>query len=582
MSGPAKIAIVQPLFMQSCAEDSIRFSHLATVNCLLDNMSEGACLADRNSVILDCNAAFLEITGYARNEVIGRTPSLFHSGFHEEHYYEEMWRHISEHGRWGGMVWNRRKNGDLYLQRITINAIFHEMEMVGYLAICKDISTGTAASCSTGLVNQTSRSSFLNRIGKFRKSGGSGYLHNAVCVMDVDDFKSINERYGHALGDRLLLEIMNRLRAELEDADAATRLSGDEFAFVVSDQPDLESVRSHLRRIVASINEPFHLDGWTLRVDVSVGVTVHPFDSSDPEVLIRHADEAMCEAKRAGHNQVQYFDMREHMELTQSYRMNEEVLNALYGGEMALWYQPKVELSSGAVLGVEALLRWIHPENGVRGPDEFLRHVRSRRVLIEIGEWVLRNAVAQIDQWHDAHGVIIPVSVNLVAKHLIEPGFPARLSMLLEEYPCVPASAIEIEILESDAIVDGDEIIQVMHACKNMGITFAMDDFGTGYSSLSQLRRLPVDTLKIDRYFAQHLLEDEGNRSIVEGVVRMAEKFGCKVVAEGVESVEHVNALLELGCSIGQGYKISKPMPADALIGWTKDWRGLLVPASQP
>jgi diguanylate cyclase (GGDEF)-like protein len=394
----------------------------------------------------------------------------------------------------------------------------------------------------------------------------------AVCFMDLDDFKPINDRYGHNVGDDLLVAMAGRLGEAVRAGDTVARIGGDEFIILLSSLRDLNEVEPAVDRILKAVALPFTVQNLELTVSASIGLTVFPLDEADGDALLRHADAAMYEAKQRGRNRFHLYDNKLDHQIQQRYREQERVKEALHNQEFCLYYQPKVSLRSGEVIGMEALLRWQHPERGLVGPYEFLPLVESTDLIVEVGEWVLDHALAQIRVWQCA-GFTIPVSVNVAARQMQQAEFVEHIREILARYPDVPAISIEMEILETAAleIIRGAQIIR--NTVDSLGITFALDDFGTGYSSLAYLKKLPVSTLKVDQSFVRDMLHDSEDQAIIGGIIQLAKVFRRKVVAEGVETAEHAAKLLELGCDFAQGFGIARPMPGEQVLDWIRVWQ---------
>jgi diguanylate cyclase (GGDEF)-like protein/PAS domain S-box-containing protein len=393
-----------------------------------------------------------------------------------------------------------------------------------------------------------------------------------VAYLDLDGFKPVNDRFGHGAGDRLLVEIANRLKEALRAVDSVARLGGDEFVVLLADLDSAQACEQALHRVMASMAAPYWIDGERVTVTASIGTTLYPTDRSDADTLLRHADQAMYAAKQAGRNRVQIFDSAQEQASRDRQQHLQRLRQALNAHEFVLYMQPKVQMREGRIVGAEALARWNHPQDGVLSPARFLPLIEGSDLEIPFGEWVIETALAQLDAWRLA-GLRMPLSINISARHLQSDNFGATLTRLLAGYPQVPAAALEIEITESAALTDLDAAISVVDSLRRIGVTVALDDFGTGYSSLTYLRRLPVDTLKIDRSFVHHMMNDSGDLAIVQGVIGLAQSFGRSVVAEGVETPEQGAMLLRMGCTLAQGYGIAAPMPAQSLAGWAQQWQ---------
>ncbi len=393
----------------------------------------------------------------------------------------------------------------------------------------------------------------------------------AVCYLDLDGFKPINDRYGHDIGDKILIQTAHRLLVTVREGDTVSRIGGDEFVLILTDLEGQEQCRLILDRVLHAIAQPIVIDDQVLEVCASIGVTLYPEDDADADILLRHADRAMYLAKDAGKNGYHLFDPVENRQLRAHKEKLQRLGQALANGEFVLHYQPKVNMLTCEVVGMEALIRWDHPEKGLLPPGEFFHHMADTPLEIEVGRWVIKRALEQQRSLR-ASGWALPVSVNISAHHLQDAGFVQQIRKLLDEIPLRQQGDLEFEILESSSIEDMTDIFHTLVSCHALGIRFSLDDFGTGYSSLAYFHRLPVDILKIDQTFVQDMLEDPQDLTIVDSVVRLAAAFRHPVIAEGVESLEHAAALLRLGCQLGQGYGIARPMPAEALIPWKEQW----------
>ena len=391
----------------------------------------------------------------------------------------------------------------------------------------------------------------------------------AVCMLDLDHFQAVNDTYGNRLGDRLLKETARRLGAFATASDAVARMGGDEFVLLMGEQADVQTIKARVAVLMEQLAAPYAIDDRVLNTTVSIGVAVFPQDDANPDTLLRHADQAMCQAKSFGRNQMHVFDVQhDHAVQTQHSRQT-RIAQALHAGELVLHYQPKVNLRTGEILGLEALLRWQHPEQGLLGPQHVLPLIEDIDLVVELGEWVLRQALAQMRQWTDA-GMSWEISVNIAAPHFHRPNFVQRLKDILHTCPEVSPARLELEILESAALEDIQYMRRMMQSCQALGVRFALDDFGTGFSSLSYLKSLPAETIKIDQSFVRGILEDGDDLTLVSAIVALAAAFHRHVVAEGVETPEQCAKLLELGCERAQGFGIARPMPAQEVLGWAR------------
>jgi diguanylate cyclase (GGDEF)-like protein/PAS domain S-box-containing protein len=394
----------------------------------------------------------------------------------------------------------------------------------------------------------------------------------SVAYLDLDGFKPINDIHGHALGDELLIAISQRMKQVLREGDTLARIGGDEFVALLVDLEHGAEYESVLARLLQAAAAPVRVGDTVLQVSASIGVTLYPQDASDADVLLRHADQAMYLAKQAGKNRYHLFDVERDVVVNTQREGLAHIRQALDRREFVLYYQPKVNMRTGEVTGAEALIRWQHPEHGLLLPAAFLPIIDQQPISIQLGEWVIDTALADMAAWQSA-GLTMAVSVNIGALQLQQTDFPARLASLLGAYPDVEPAKLELEILETSVLEDIIHTFSVMHACRALGVHFALDDFGTGYSSLIYLRRLPADRLKIDQSFVLNMIDDPDDLAIVQGVIGLARAFQRQVIAEGVETVGHGARLLRLGCVLAQGYGIARPMPAADLAAWVTSWR---------
>ena len=393
-----------------------------------------------------------------------------------------------------------------------------------------------------------------------------------VGFIDLDRFKEINDLYGRELGDLLLVEVAHRLTLSVRGGDTVSRLGGDEFVLLLTNVANMEEVDAALQRILKDISRPYEVDGWRLELTASIGATIYPLNDTDSGNLLRHADQALYQAKQTGRNRYCLFDVSLDKEARFLYQEQERIAQALKQDEMQLYYQPKVNMRSGEVFGFEALLRWNHPERGVVPPMEYLPLIEQTGLIMEIGLWVMREALWQLAVWRE-EGLNTKVSINLGSCHFRKLEFVGQLRDMLAQYPTVPPGSLELEILECAALDDLQTVREIMLGCQALGVTFAIDDFGAGYSSLAYLKRLPANMLKIDQSFVRNMLEDTGDLTIIEGVVSMASIFNLDVIAEGVETMEQGVLLLRLGCGMAQGHGIAHPMPAAAVPSWLEQFR---------
>ncbi|MGA3081332.1 MAG: EAL domain-containing protein [Terracidiphilus sp.] len=570
------IMFSEDITQQKQAEERLRLA--ASV---FTHSREGIVITDLDGNILDVNDTFTRITGYDRDEVLGRNPRLLSSGLHGREFYAEMWRAIKETGQWSGEIWNRHKSGEIYPEMLTINALFGESgDVWQYVALFSDISAlkeherklehVAHYDILTGLPN---RVLLADRLHQAMAQSRRRDQPLAVAFLDLDGFKAVNDRHGHEAGDQLLTALATRLKQTLRDGDTLARLGGDEFVVVLLDMGDIGLRSRVLNRLLEAVREPTLLGDLVLQVSASLGVTFYPQARDvDADLLLRQADHAMYQAKLAGGNCFHIFDAGNDSIVRGHHEDVAMIRKALAAREFVLYFQPMVNMRTGTVVGAEALIRWQLPERGLMPPAAFLPIIEDDPLAVELGEWVIDTALTQMETWLE-DGLDIPVSVNVSAMQLQQANFPDRLRALLAAHPSIEPSRLELEVLETSALQDMAQASQTIHACTEIGVTFALDDFGTGYSSLTYLKRLPSRILKIDQSFVRGILDDAEDLTIIEGVLLLALAFRRMVIAEGVESVEHGMTLLQMGCELAQGYCIARPMPAKDLPSWVASWR---------
>ncbi len=552
---------------------------LAQAAVVFDSSHQGIMVVDPARRITRVNPAFTRITGYAPEDVIGKTPRMLSSGLHGPEFYRQIWACIARDGFWHGEIWNRRKTGEIFAEMLSISAAQGAGgEIEHYIGVFTDISHIKAHEAElervthydllTGLPN---RRLLIDRLNQAMLRTAREGRSLAVCFLDLDGFKEINDLYGAAAGDALLVGVAAHLKSVLRSEDTLARLGGDEFVLLLSHIGSAEHCTTILDRVLEAASRPVPVQDRVLSVTASLGVSLYPDDQADPDLLLRHADQAMCVAKQAGRNRYQLFDPENDRKAHARRLQLGWLRQALEQGEFLLHYQPKVELGGGKLVGAEALLRWHDPRQGLRAPGEFLPFVAGSDLERPLGDWVIGEAVAQAARWF-GEGLDLCVSINVSANQLLDGGFHATMAQVLARHPELPPHLIELEILESAAIADMQQAIQVMGQCRQLGIRFALDDFGTGYSSLTYLRKLPVQSLKIDQSFVRDMLADPDDLGIVEGVIQLASTFQLESVAEGVETPRHARRLRDMGCHVAQGYGIARPMPADQLPAWAARW----------
>ncbi|MCP3871406.1 MAG: EAL domain-containing protein [Gammaproteobacteria bacterium] len=555
---------------QRQTEESLRLA--ASV---FDNTHDGVLITDAAGKILNVNASFTRMTGYPREQVLGRNPSMFKSGKHDWVFYREMWRALEENGFWEGEIINRRSDGEPLYETLAISTVYNEHgEVTQYVGVFSDISHfkehqehlawQARHDILTGLPNRlllAERITSAFELAKRRKQ------LVAICILDLDRFKPINDTYGHETGDQLLIEVARRLSLAVRSIDTVARLGGDEFVLVLAGCNSVTEVEEILTRVQSQLRLPFSVAEHSFRVSSSIGVAIYPVNGKDADNLLRNADYAMYGVKQSGKDSYRFFDQLEERQAKSHRQLMNELRGALKSDELCLLYQPKVDVHLGRVTGVEALVRWQHPRYGFLLPERFLPQIEMTHLAIETDQWVVSNVIRQMQAWI-SEGLDVSVNINLGALALLEPAFFQWFGTTLQNAPEIDPSRLELEISENVAFSDLELVNETIESYRELGVHFALGKFGTGSSSLTFLKKLPVQVVKIDQMFVSEMLQDSEYLAIVEGVMGLARAFNRSVVAQGVESAEHGRLLLGMGCSKMQGDGIAKPMTAVRFKEW--------------
>lgn len=538
------------------------------------NTREGVMLTDVNLRIVSVNPAFAHITGYTETDAIGNTPSFLHSGRHDRDFYAAMWGHIKDSGHWQGEVWNRRKSGEVYPELLSISEIRDTKgQVVNYVGVFSDISKLKESESKleflahhdplTGLPNRLLLMSNLRQAIEVATRNGKLL---AVLMMDLDRFKDVNDSYGHLAGDELLQKVATKLTLTLRGADTVCRLGGDEFVVVLSDISQPEDAARVANEIIEQMGMPWQLtNNCEVRIGASVGISLFPTHGGTPELLIQHADTALYLAKNEGRGRFKYFS--ENLTIAARARIDLEVRlrRALAFNELRVFYQPQIDVKTGCIAGAEALVRWQDPERGLISPSEFIPLAEETGLITEIGNWVLKEACCQAQQWVAAGFPPIIIAVNLSPHQFIYGDIYDAVSNVLEETG-LAADYLEIELTESALMQREGEAVNILNRLHALGVRLAIDDFGTGYSSLSYLKLFPLDVLKIDKSFIDDIPRHRDDMEIAAAIIGMGHTLHLKVLAEGVETAEQLEFLKTQGCDLYQGYIYSAPVPADAFV----------------
>lgn len=544
------------------------------------NTREGILITDKDANILEVNDQASKILGFSREELLGQHPRVLKSGKHPRQFYTNMWKMITDRGFWSGEIWNRRKNGDIYPITLTITSVQDPGETPTHLiAIFADITSQKQQQQLEHLAYYDPLTDLPNRMLLERRlqvaltRAKRKKKRMAVIYCDLDGFKSINDTYGHEMGDRLLVILADRFRNIIRSGDTFARVGGDEFIGLFNNYAEPENSSLLLERLVDAIRGPVHINGVSLRISASIGITLYPQSNEiGAAQLLRQADQAMYQAKLSGKNHYRYFDVELEQDLKNQHHDLDEIRKAIAENEFELFYQPKVHLSKGVIIGVEALIRWHHPKRGLLYPGDFLPRIESHPIALNLDHWVINRALDQLNIWRE-DGINLHVSVNIGALQLQSDNFVTYLKDLLQQYPKVNPNFLQLEILETSALQDVATASKVLNDCNALGVDFALDDFGTGFATLAYLKELRAAQLKIDQSFVRDMLNNLDDLAILKGIIGLAAAFKMEVIAEGVETVEHGTKLLQLGCELAQGYAIAKPMPESELREWVLTWQ---------
>ena len=561
-------ALQQPL-----KENRERLRQAAAV---FDCTREGVLVTDTQGLIVHVNRAFMEITGYQRDDVMGQRPSLFKSGRHSAHFYQQMFQALESTGEWSGEIWNRRKSGEVYPQWQTIRVIHDDQGKVShYVAVFSDISAMKNSEHELAhLAHHDPLTDLPNRLlftDRAEQALASAQVHKRGCallLMDLDHFKIINDSLGHNVGDQLLKLVAERLSGLFGPGVTLARLGGDEFAVLAESCPQVVQAAALAQRMLNAMKDPFIFDGNQLFISASIGISLFPSDALSAEQLLRNADSALFKAKSAGREGYALYTEELTAHAQHRVEIAGELRRALDQHELRVYYQPVHDLHDSRLVGVEALVRWQHPERGLVPPGEFIPIAERTGLIAEIDAWVMDQACRQMCQWLADGAPLSFIAINVSSRLFARRELYEQVAQVLHTTGLDPAF-LELEVTESAVMDDPEVALEQLHRLRELGLRLAIDDFGTGYSSLLRLKRLPVQKLKIDQGFVAGLPWDEDDAAIVRVVIALAKSMGMQVHAEGIEQVEQARFLLDQECDMGQGYWFGRPMPADE-IDWTR------------
>jgi diguanylate cyclase (GGDEF)-like protein/PAS domain S-box-containing protein len=527
---------------------------------------EGVMILDKHGKIISVNAAFTKITGYTKEEAIGETPRMLKSGRHNDDFYKEMWEQLNQHKSWKGEIWNRKKGGDIFPQWLSISVSTDAQGKIKeYVGIFMDISEQKKSQdrienlaffdSLTGLANRRLLADRAHQAISFAKRQ---HCLIGVIYLDLDHFKEINDVMGHHIGDELLVQVADRLKACVRDVDTVSRMGGDEFVLLINELSNPDDAVEVIQKVLAKLSYDFQIDHHTFKVSCSLGASFYPLDGDNFDQLLQRADTAMYQAKSGGRNTFRLFTSEMNIRVQRHMMMRNDIQHGLENGQFYVVYQPQYDLNTLSLISVEALIRWQHPERGLISPGEFIPVAEESAIIIELGIFVMSQACKQAKIWLDK-GYRLPVAVNVSYAQFVRNNLLGQIKDVLAETQ-LPPELLELELTESIMVADPENVLAVVDKLRAIGVNLAIDDFGTGYSSLSYLKRFAVHKLKIDQSFVRDILNDKDDASIVATIINFAKSLQMISIAEGVESIEQANLLREMGCVQIQGFWLSKPL----------------------
>ncbi|MEL3960796.1 EAL domain-containing protein [Lysinibacillus endophyticus] len=545
---------------------------------IFENVYEGIMVTDADKNIIIVNPAFEIVTGYKFKEVVGKNPTLLQSGVHDRSFYLNMWKSLADHDIWQGEIWNRRKTGEIYPEWLTILKIKDENgNVTNYCGIFTDLSERKTVenelkkrALTDSLTDVNNRFAFLEKMNTLLLESSNTVQH-AVFFLDLDRFKQVNDTLGHSIGDLLLVEVAKRIKRLLKHKDIIARYGGDEFVITLTNIHHPREAAKFAEEVIREVEQPIMINNQELFVSTSIGISIYPHDGVTTEELVNRADKAMYFSKQNGRNRFSFYFEELNTDNERLIALDTEIRKAIEHRDFELYYQPKVDSKKNKIIGVEALVRWKNEKLGFVSPGEFIPYAEETGLIIPISEIILEKACEELAVLRMAGYSNLTISINISSIHFQQQNFLESIQRILEKYN-TSAQNFEIEVTERTVMNSEEETIRKLVRLKQLGFKLSIDDFGTGYSSLSYLVRFPLDYLKIDRSFIHHIVTLDDKQAVVDAIIQMAHRLKMEVIAEGVESIQQINILRDMGCDYIQGYFYSKPIPMDELIEFLQLW----------
>jgi len=547
---------------------------------IFENIKEGIMVTNDKMEILFVNNAFEFVTGFNKEEVIGKGPKVLQSGVHNREFYNQMWTIIQIEGIWQGEIWNKRKSGDIYPEWLSIIEIRDDNGLVtNYCGIFTDLSERKnvekqleKSTQIDSLTDVNNRHSYLEKMNTLLNSTSKiDSTQHAVFFLDLDRFKQVNDTLGHEFGDLLLVEVATRLKNLLNSKDIVARYGGDEFVLTLANIRHPREAAQFAEDMIQEIEKPVKVNNQEIFVSASIGISIYPHDGDTTEELVNRADKAMNYAKQSGRNRFSFYFDELNTDANRLILLDSEIRKAIENREFVLYFQPKVDVKLNKIIGFEALVRWNSEKLGFVSPAEFIPYAEETGLIIPITEILIDEACGELMKLRQAGYSKLPISINIASIHFQQPNFFESIQKILERNN-TSAHNFEIEVTERTIMNNDEETVSKLVRLKEIGFKLSIDDFGTGYSSLGYLVRFPVDYLKIDKSFIQHIVLQSDKQAIVDAIIQLAHRLNMQVIAEGVESEQQVNQLSRMGCDFIQGYYYSKPVPMEELIKFLQIW----------